>query len=356
MCAAAVFALLFQRVSWVRLLNVSVRVSPAEVNHTIAVAAGLMLLALPCNLGSKLLAGYQELHRSAYATAAGAASSLLGLALGIALRVGMPMLYVMSIGCMTFSSLILLLHTMWRKQWLRPRWSSLDFHTAKDLLNSGSSFFLIQVAAVVVFSSDNIIVSHYLGASEVTPYSVTCRVASLAAMLQSLIFPALWPAYAEAYARQDYQWIRRTFAGTMKGIFALNVLCALGLICFGRAFIKLWAGAAAVPGTYLVLAMAIWIVVNGFMSGESCLLAALNRTRGQAILSVFAAVLNVMLSVTLVRVVGALGVISGTIVSYLVVLVVPQSLIVRSVWRRELRGQKALYEFRPSQSVSGGDD
>ena len=40
--------------------------------------------------------------------------------------------------------------------------SLLDRSTSRELLNSGSSFFLIQVAAVVVFSSDNIVVSHYL--------------------------------------------------------------------------------------------------------------------------------------------------------------------------------------------------
>jgi O-antigen/teichoic acid export membrane protein len=350
--AGAAFAFLFEHVNWASILNVSAKVRATEVNNTIAVAAGLMLLALPCNLGSKLLAGYQELHRSACAAGVGALVSLAGLALGIALHVTMPVLYVMSMGCITFASLILLLLTIWHKPWLRPRWSSVDFHSAKELFDSGSSFFLIQVAGVVVFSSDNIIVSHYLGASEVTPYSVIWRVAGLAAVLQSLIFPALWPAYAEAYARHDYPWIRRTFIATMRGILALNLICALALVCFGRAFVKLWAGAAAVPGMHLVLAMAVWIIVNGFMSVESCLLAALNRIRGQAVLSIGAAVMNVVLSVTLVRHVGALGVIGGTILSYLVVLIIPQTLIVRSVWRRELQGQRPLFA---SQSLSAGE-
>jgi O-antigen/teichoic acid export membrane protein len=354
--AGASFAFLLERVNWVRLLNVSENVSPAEVERTVAVAGGLMLLALPCNLGAKLLAGYQELHRAAYAAGAGALANLIGLATGIQLRVGMPMLYVMSIGCMTFASLALLLITIWRKPWLRPQWSAVDFRSAKELFDSGSSFFLIQVAAVVVFSSDNIIVSHYLGASEVTPYSVTWRVAGLAAMMQSLIFLALWPAYAEAYSRRDYQWIREAFSRSMKGILGLNIVCALGLICLGRAFIRLWAGAAAVPDARLVLAMALWIIVNGFMSVESCLLAALNRTHGQAILSVGAAATNVALSVTLVRHVGALGVIGGTILSYLIVLIIPQTLIVRSVWRKDLQGGRPHLDWRSSHSLSGGDD
>ena len=178
---------------------------------------------------------------------------------------------------------------------------------------------------MVVFSSDNLIVSHYLGASEVTPYSVAWRFAGLSALLQTLIFPALWPAYAEAYAKHEFKWIRQTFAMTLKGVVALNVLCAAGLVFFGKTAIRLWAGRVAVPGTYLLIAMGVWVVVNGVMSVESCLLAALNRTRGQAVLSITAAVLNIGLSLVLVRHLGAIGVIGGTVLSYLFVLVVPQT-------------------------------
>ncbi len=338
------FALVFRRVNWAGLLNLGANVSSSEVAQTMAVAVALTLLALPCNLGSKLLAGYQELHRSAYANGAGALASLLGLAIGFALHVRMPALYSMSIGCMTFTSLAMLLFVIWQKPWLLPRWSCIDLGSTKELLSSGSAFFLIQLSAVVVFSSDNIIVSHYLGPAEVTPYSVTWRVAGVAAILQSLIFPALWPAYAEAYARQDVQWIRQTFATTMKGIVALNLLCAAALVLLGRGLIHLWAGSAAVPGFSLLCAMAVWIVVNGFMSVESCLLAALNRTRGQAILSICAALANIAISVVLVHRIGALGVIGGTILSYLAILVVPQSLIVRDVWRRELRKEGAALD------------
>ncbi len=96
--------------------------------------------------------------------------------------------------------------------------------------------------------------------------------------------------------------------------------------------------------------MGVWALINGFMSVESCLLAALNRTREQAVLSIVAAILNIALSIALVRHIGALGVIGGTILSYLFVLVVPQSLIVRSLFKTELsrRRGKPLFALRSS--------
>jgi O-antigen/teichoic acid export membrane protein len=316
-------------------------VRATEVRNTVAVAAALMLLSLPCNLGGKLLAGYQELHRYNYAVFAGAVSSVFGLALGIALHVSMPVLFTMSMGCVTLASLATLITVItWQKPWLLPRLALIERSAISELFNSGSSFFLIQVAAVVVFSSDNIVVSHYLGAAEVTPYSVTWRLVGLAAVLQSLIFPALWPAYAEAYARGDYGWIRRTFSLTMRGTLAINVGFVMLLMFFGRIMIRVWAGPTAVPTFPLLLAMAGWALISGFMSVESCLLAALNRTREQAFLSIVAAVVNLSLSIALVRHIGALGVIGGTILSYVFVLVIPQSLVVCSLFKRELAVEK----------------
>lgn len=347
-------AVLIPRIDWARLLNVNANVSAAEIAHTVAVAVAIVLLGLPCNLVSKVLAGYQELHRSNYAACAGAVASLCGLGLGVELHVSMPVLFVMSAGCLTFANLATLVVVIaFQKPWLMPRLSLVERGSMQELLSSGSSFFLIQVAAVVVYSSDNLVVSHYLGASEVTPYSVTWRVVGFVALVQSLIFPALWPAYAEAYAKHDYGWIRRTFAMTMTGTVALNALCVSGLLLFGRALIRLWAGAAAVPSLPLLLAMCIWALISGFMTVESCLLAALNRTRAQAVLSIVAAGVNVGLSLLWVRQIGSLGVIAGTIVSYLAVLVVPQTLIVRDLWRNELAGPQETKPVAEDIRASG---
>ena len=72
-------------------------------------------------------------------------------------------------------------------------------------------------------------------------------------------------------------------------------------------------------------------MISGCMTIESCLLAGVNQTRERGMLSLVAAAVNLALSIVLVQHIGSVGVIAGTIVSYL--LVVPQSLIVRTVFR-----------------------
>jgi O-antigen/teichoic acid export membrane protein len=94
-------------------------------------------------------------------------------------------------------------------------------------------------------------------------------------------------------------------------------------------------------------------VIGGLMTVESCLLAAVNRTREQGVLSMVAAAVNLALSVVLVQRIGSVGVIAGTILSYLLVLVVPQSLIVRSVLRTSLPEESSeSFEFQVSSDAN----
>lgn len=332
--AALTLAAAWPRIDWMAVFNVAASVPRHEVSATVAVAAALMLLGLPASLGSRIFAGYQEVHFSNVVVAVGTVANLAGLLTGVALRVSMPVLFVMSAGCVTLCNIAGLTGTLvWCKPWLRPRLALIEWRGIRELLSSGSGFFLIQIAGVVVFSSDNVVVSHYLGAAQVTPYNVTWRLVALTAVLQSLVFPVLWPAYTEAYARGDYEWMRRAFRLMMRGTMALNLGCAVVLVTFGKTLIRWWAGEAAVPSTALLAAMAMWAVISGCMTVESCLLAAVNRTREQGVLSVIAAAMNLALSIILVQRIGTVGVIAGTIVSYVLVLVVPQSLIARSVLR-----------------------
>jgi O-antigen/teichoic acid export membrane protein len=347
--AACVFAFLWSRVNWITIFNANYSLE-SEVRATVLIATLLMLAGLPLNLAGKVFAGYQELHTYNKTLAVGAVGSLVGLVVGIWLHVSMPTLFLLSFGSITLvSTATLLWLLLWHKPWLRPRLGLVNLKDALALLSTGWSFLLIQAAAIVVFSTDNIIVSHYLGAAEVTPYSVTWRVVGLGSVLQALVFPALWPAYAEARARGDITWIRRTFAIAMRTTVALNVAWAMFLVVFGRLGIRLWAGPAAVPPRSLLLAMAFWSVIAGFMTAQSCLLGALNHTRVQAVASVLAAVVNVALSIMLVVRIGSLGVILGTIISYVVVLVVPQSVAVISAIRNLER------DGRVSAAVSEGE-
>jgi O-antigen/teichoic acid export membrane protein len=70
--------------------------------------------------------------------------------------------------------------------------------------------------------------------------------------------------------------------------------------------------------------MCIWVLISTFMNNVACILVAASETRVQAWSSVAGAIVNLALTLWLVRTLGSVGVILGTVISYLLLLVGPQ--------------------------------
>jgi len=312
-------------VSWSKFFHVQT-LSETVISRSVAVAYAVFLLGIPAGLASKLLGGYQELRSFNLFSAAGSVGSLLGVVIVARLDGGLPMLVGASSGALVLSNSICLLW-IWttHKPWLRPRLGTFRLSAVRRLLGTGSAFFLLQLSSLVVFNSDNIVIAHYLGPAEVTPYSVTWRLVNYAAVLQSLIFPAVWPAYAEAHTRGEAVWVRNAFWRLMGITTATTAAFCIIFAIFGRTIIRHWAGAPAVPSQQLIIIMCAWVMISTVMNNEACLLAATSKIRLQAFLGISAAIANLGLTIWLVQRIGSVGVILGTVISYIVIVIGPQT-------------------------------
>jgi O-antigen/teichoic acid export membrane protein len=312
-------------VNWNHVFHVET-LPATDLSRSVAVAYVVFLLGMPAGLATKLLGGYQELRNSNIFAAAGSICSLLGVVLVARFNGGLPMLVGASSGALLVANVVCLLW-IWLNHmpWLRPWPASFKFSAAHRLLHTGSEFFLLQLSSLVVFSSDNIVIAHFLGPAEVTPYNVTWRLMNYAAVLQTLIFPAVWPAYAEAYTRGDGVWVRNAFWRLMRLTTATTGVFCIIFLTFGRIIIRQWAGVAAVPTQPLVVTMCVWVMISTIMNNEACLLAATSQIRLQAFLGILAAIVNLGLTIWLVQRIGSVGVILGTVISYILVIIGPQT-------------------------------
>jgi O-antigen/teichoic acid export membrane protein len=157
------------------------------------------------------------------------------------------------------------------KPFLAPHPKAILPSTIKDLGHVGGMFFMIQIV-VLIFQTDNLIIAHFAGTAAVTPYSVAYRLFGYTTLLQGLIFPNLWAAYAEAIARKDIGWVRRTYRSNLALSTLSTVAVAVPLVIVATPFICVWTGEdAAVPPFGLLVCMAGWSVINASMSAVSCL-------------------------------------------------------------------------------------
>ena len=137
--------------------------------------------------------------------------------------------------------------------------------------------------------------------AKVPIYSLTYNLFNYCLLLQTLSFSYLWVTYTEAIARGDIAWIRRTYRLCAVGGTALTLALATCLCFIAQPFIGWWAGPQVVPSMSLVVWMAAWAVVNAYTSPIACLLAAATHLRNQTICSALAAVMNLILTITMVQ-------------------------------------------------------
>lgn len=326
--------LLWPFIHWASIFHVQ---DPTLVGDTSrAVAAGFIvfLLALPTGLVFKVLGGYQELHIANLFAAGGSILSLLVVLVIVYLHGSLPILVAGYAGSAVAANAACLLWTcLFRKPWMKPWPTLVNSRFIGRIFQSGVQFFAIQMAGLIVFSSDNLIISHYLNPAQVTPYAVTWRFVSYIAAVQTLIFPALWPAFSEAYASGHLEWIRSTYGRVRRiTIAVLTVGCGITVVA-GREIIRIWAGSAAVPSQLIIWLMCVWIGIYAFSTNQSCLMGATSRVGKQAIAGLIAAAVNLILSILWVRTKGSTGVLLATIVSYVVFILFLQTYEVRKILR-----------------------
>ena len=342
----AVGWILWPHMDWASLFHVQDPSLARETTRTVAAAFIVFLCALPAGLAPRVLGGYQQAHAANLFAAAGSILSLLAIIVVIGMHGSLPVLvaaYAASVPAAQVASLVWL--CCFNKPWMKPWPSLFRRNLIGAIFHSGSQFFLIQIAGLVVLNSDNLVISHFLSPAQVTPYYVTWRMVSYITAVPVLIVPALWPAYAEANAKGDLAWIRTAYARSRWTTFVVLAAGSAILLAAGQRIIRIWAGPAAVPSTALLSLMCVWMVIFAITLYQSCLMGATSRIARQAVYGPVAALVNLVLSIIWVKTLGSLGVLLATVVSYIVFVLAAQGWEVRRI----LRG-----DFLPSRGTTSG--
>lgn len=322
-------------VDWADLLHVMKEPGRREIAAAVAVAFTLFLLAFPFMILEKIYLSFQQ---GALANAWALVDSVAGLValLAATLTSGGLVGFVAAVGG---AHLAVAVANAWWLFWqhrpdLRPAIRKVEAEGVRRLGFAAAQFFAVQIIGILLFSTDNIIVARVIGVSEVTPYSVAFKLFSVPLLYVTLHAPYLWPAYAEARARGDGQWIRRAHLFSVASSSAVALILAAVLASFGQSIIRSWAGPAAVPSKAVLWWMAAWAVVCAPATAVASMLSAIGQLRGQIVYGSVAAFANTGLSIFWARAYGPAGVIAGTVVSYTLCAAVPASIEAARILRR----------------------
>lgn len=194
-----------------------------------------------------------------------------------------------------------------------------EWSLVKDLLNVGLHFLVLQFAIIVLFNTDNIIISKFLGAGEVPAYQITYKLLSLFTIILGIILTPIWSLMIEYNTSKNYEKMKTT----SKKIVYLFIILSIGTIILtvlSPYIIKLWLGEPLNLTGELLISLCLFVILHMWCNIYQSILNGLNRLGIQVITYGIAAVLNIPLSIFLVQntELGIVAIILGSIISMII--------------------------------------
>ncbi|KAA3616681.1 MAG: polysaccharide biosynthesis protein [Calditrichaeota bacterium] len=196
----------------------------------------------------------------------------------------------------------------------RPSVKYINLSKTKDLANLGLKFFFIQITAIIIFSSDNIIITQVLNPLEVTKYNIAQKYFSIILAFYVVVLVPFVPAYAEAYFKNELEWIKSIVRKSQK-FWLLSVGIVLIMMVFSNSFYKIWIGEEIQISILLSFFMGLNVIINMWSSIYAPLINGIGKISLSLYLSGFSIILNIPLSIYFAKNLGlgSVGVILATI-------------------------------------------
>ena len=227
-------------------------------------------------------------------------------------------LLVATYGVNTLAPLVLIPFYVKRKMLVTSLHS--DWTSAKNeyrtLINVGGLFFVLQLGIMVGWGSDALIISALNSASAVAQFAIVQRMFQLVTIPLNILNTPLWGAYADAHAQGDTDFIRKTLKISLAGTLLLALVLSAGLYVSSDLLLSIWIDDHVNISNQLILAFAVWKIMQGVGSAFSMALNGMHIVKVQVYSVILLCALTIPLKLHYTPIYGAVGVVWSTVFAY----------------------------------------
>lgn len=301
-----------------------------EVFYSLIISISFICINIPTSAVNKIFLGMQQGYVAYIFNTLANLLSILLLLYAPAMRYDIPELILITFGAQIIMSLALIVR-LYFSNILQfglvkiSRMANISIHMFK----SGSIFFALQLAAVVGWGSDLLMISALLGPSHVATFVIAQRMFQFVTQPISLLLQPLWATYAEASVRGDRSYIRTTLLYSCAITLIVTAAVSTIIFVFHEFILSQWVGSEAAVSATLVLGFALWTVLESCGIALAMFLNGTSIMRPQLYVTIFFCVIILPLKVFAILNFGLSSVIFATISAYVLCVVIPYSTIFR---------------------------
>jgi len=196
---------------------------------------------------------------------------------------------------------------------IRPSIKDIDFLHAKSLLSIGGAFFVIQMGQLILYQTDNIVITQLFGPKEVTTFNLSYKLFSVVLTVFTIVMTPFWSAFTDAYAKGDHLWIHNTFKNIQLGWLALVIGTAL-LVVVSPIIFKLWIKEIISIPLKLSVFMGLYVIISSFHMMCCFLLNGIGKIKLQLYMYMVCFVINIPISIILGKWLGVIGITLSNII------------------------------------------
>jgi O-antigen/teichoic acid export membrane protein len=327
---ACIFIAVFRYMDWGSILNLTEEMP--TIYKVVFVSFILFLFSLVTNLIYFIQRALQKSHTANMWQLTSTLLYLVVMFFVLKYRPTLVNVALVSFGVPVFVSAVYTLRFMFTTRLVQISLSKSALSNSFSLLLTSRTFFYLQLASLLAFQADTLIVAHVLDFQSVSLYTITAKVFSIPTIVIGVYLATLWPAYGKKYAENNWPWLRRTFFRSSLGIYAAMVMFITTLYVFRDPLFSYWLQNRILIPAELILAFSFWSLVNITVDVLATFLNALNKLRIQIITSLFMIVFNLLFSILLSKMVGVTGVVYGSAIAMLCCCCIPMMLFLRRVF------------------------
>ena len=181
------------------------------------------------------------------------------------------------------------------------------------------SFYIVlnNLASKIVFATDSLVIGSNMPVSAVTYFAIPSSLVQHLANGMRSMSQVFYPRSSSLEGANDKDGIRRLFLTGAKYSMLVGLSVACVLLTLGADFIRLWIGTAyGAQGETVLTILTVMSMLTFSHYTVYYVLLGVGRQRSMALLRVAEAILNLALSLVLVRRFGITGVAIGTAVPH----------------------------------------
>jgi len=298
-----------------KILNTAI--SERELKITVIISTTLVVVSLVLNIYKSLLYAFQKAAKVELAMAIYQVLIFLQI-LVLPNILNLPLVTIGVIYGITNISIAILFSILFfhKNRQLIPSLSYFKKDRINKILGLGAKFFVIQLALIIILTTDNIIITYLIGPEETAVYSVINKVYQPFIILSTFIFSPLWTLYSKAFYDKDFVWIKETFK-KLNLLFILLIISLIVLYFNFELVLNFWIPEPLPFTKTLLIGMSFFVLAKIYGDIYLTFLNGIGVINLQMYLFIFGALINIPLSFVFVKYfhLGSSGVIFSTGIS-----------------------------------------